>query len=134
MDRFSWRPGGRQPIDLKARWIVTVCGPPVLDAVLRVEDDRIVDVRQGNAGQNSLDLGNVAILPGLVNAHTHLELSGIPAPLGRPGIPFVEWIDLVIGHRRGDAYRPPDAVRQGLAQCARAGVAAVGDILQPGSE
>jgi len=121
-------------LSLKARWIFTGRGDPIRDGVVRVEDDRIVEVQRGRAGQSLRDLGNVAVLPGLINAHTHLELTGIAAPLGRPGIPFVQWIDLVVGRRRAEDYEAADAVRRGLDESSRAGVAAVGDIVQPSSE
>ena len=49
------------------------------------------------------DLGDVALLPGLVNAHTHLEFSYLKQPLGEPGMRLADWIRLVIAERgRGD--------------------------------
>jgi cytosine/adenosine deaminase-related metal-dependent hydrolase len=117
-------------LNLKARWVFPVSGEPIRDGVVRIEDDRIVAVEPGRAGQGVRDLGNVAILPGLVNAHTHLELSGIAEPLGWPGISIVEWIGLVVATRRSDGYDVAEAVRCGMSECARAGVAAVGDIVQ----
>lgn len=116
--------------NLKARWVLPVTSAPVRDGVVRIENDRILAVGQGRAGESIRDLGNVAILPGLVNAHTHLELSGIEAPLGRPGISIVDWIGLVLKARQSSCYDTRDAVRRGLDQCATAGVAAVGDIVQ----
>lgn len=117
-------------LSLKARWVLPVTAEPIRDGVVRFEDDRIVAVEQGRAGQGVQDLGNVAILPGLINAHTHLELSGINAPVGRPGISIVDWIGLVVGSRRSEIYDAVESVRQGMRECARVGVAAVGDIVQ----
>jgi aminodeoxyfutalosine deaminase len=117
-------------LSLKARWVLPISGKPIRDGIVRIEDDRIVTVEQGRAGQGVKDLGSVAILPGLINAHTHLELSGIDAPLGQPGISIVDWIGLVVGSRRSESHDAAESVRRGMSECARAGVAAVGDIVQ----
>jgi cytosine/adenosine deaminase-related metal-dependent hydrolase len=76
-------------------------------------------------------LGNVAILPGLVNAHTHLEFSDLPHPLGAPGIDFVKWVRLVIASRRRAAVEE-SPVAQGLRESRRLGTSALGEIAQPG--
>jgi cytosine/adenosine deaminase-related metal-dependent hydrolase len=75
------------------------------------------------------DLGDVALLPGLVNAHTHLEFSNLQQPLGTPRMAFPDWIRLVIGYRRAQTgVWQPLAVAQGLAESLAAGVALVGEI------
>jgi len=78
------------------------------------------------------DLGNVAILPGLVNAHTHLEFSDLPEPIGTPGMPFVDWIRLVIDHFRQGQQTSPQTIRRGLQESFRAGTTTLGEIAQPG--
>jgi len=115
---------------LTARWIIPVTSDPIPNGLLHIEDDRIVAVEQGRAGQGTRDLGNVAILPGLVNAHTHLELSAIKTPLGHPGISIVDWISQLVATRQTEEYAPTEAVRRGLQESAAAGVVAVGDIVQ----
>lgn len=117
-------------LSFKARWIFTARGEPIRDGVVHIEDDRIVGIEQGRGGEGVRDLGRVAVLPGLINAHTHLELTGIAAPLGRPGTAFVEWIELVVGQRWSEGYDAARAVRCGLDESAVAGVAAIGDIVQ----
>ncbi len=121
-------------LSLKAPWIFTARGEPIRDGVVHIEDDRIVGIEQGRGGEGVRDLGRVAVLPGLINAHSHLELTGIAAPLGRPGIPLVEWIELVVGQRRSEGYDAARAVRCGLDESAGAGIAAIGDIVQTPQE
>jgi cytosine/adenosine deaminase-related metal-dependent hydrolase len=76
-------------------------------------------------------LGNVAVLPGLVNAHTHLELSYLRDEVP-PASEFVAWIRRVMAARR-DRPNPASpeivaAVKAGVAECLACGTALVGDI------
>ena len=89
-----------EAITLKARYVFPATGEPIPDVTMTVSDWGIEAVGT-NPGVGELrDLGNVAILPGFVNAHTHLEFSDLAQPLGRPGMCFVDWIQEVIAYRR----------------------------------
>ena len=80
-----------------------------------------------------VDLGNAAILPGLVNAHTHLEFSDLPAPLGQAGMRFPDWIRAVVRYRRGRTQpQMQAAIRKGFDEACRAGTTALGEIATPG--
>lgn len=118
-------------IAYRARYVFPMDGPPFEGGAVVVEGDRIVAVGRGHAADEVRDLGNVAILPGLVNAHTHLEFSDVTDPLGAAGMPLPQWIRKVILFRRS-AQRAADAIERGLRESARAGTLAVGEIAQPG--
>ena len=87
-------------------------------------------VGQQVAADTVEDLGNVAILPGLVNAHTHLEFSNLTKPLGKPGIGFTDWIRCIIEYRRLTDKKDTTAVSKGLRECTRYGVTTIGEIAQ----
>ena len=87
------------PQCLRARWIFPVAGPPLGDAAVTISNGRIVAVGSPPGDVPLEDLGQVAILPGLINAHTHLEFSDLPAPIGTPGMGLVEWLGRVVRHR-----------------------------------
>ncbi|MGE3314442.1 MAG: amidohydrolase family protein [Planctomycetaceae bacterium] len=110
---------------LRARWILPVAGDPIENGTVEVEGERISAVHAAH-DPLAIDLGNVAIIPGLVNAHTHLEFSGLKEPL-EPPQPFTDWIRALIVHRqeRGDAT---EAIRAGLIESARCGTTTVGEI------
>jgi len=56
--------------ELSADWVLPVDGPPVADGLVRFEEGRIVAVERGRAPRH---LEGAAIIPGFVNAHSHLE-------------------------------------------------------------
>lgn len=88
----------------------------------------IVAVEPAGTRHIDLDLGNVAVLPGFVNAHTHLDLTGLRG-LAPPRLPLPDWLRLVIAHRRTRSPEQVEAdVRAGLAECVRTGTTLVGDI------
>jgi cytosine/adenosine deaminase-related metal-dependent hydrolase len=113
---------------LTARWLFPVAGPPLAEGVLLIDGDRIVGVEPRGARRADLDLGDCAVLPGLVNAHTHLDLTGMRG-LAPPSPDFTGWLRKVISHRR---QRTPKEIEQdihdGLAECVRTGTTLVGDV------
>src|SRR5438270_12350401 len=124
-------------IRYRAAWLVPIEGRPIQDGWVVVDDGRIV-ARAGNegtaAGSTNIidrDLGDVAILPGLVNAHTHLELSYLHDQVP-PASRFVTWIRAIMAARRerADPEAPEilDAVDRGIAESIACGTAIVGDI------
>jgi cytosine/adenosine deaminase-related metal-dependent hydrolase len=121
-----------EPWSLSARWVFPVAGPPLERGVVVVAGDRLAAVDPHGARRPDLDLGDAAVLPGLVNAHTHLDLSGFAAPIPFTG-EFTDWLRTVIGSRRS---RTPEEVQNdiqaGVAECLRGGVTLVGDIAGQG--
>jgi cytosine/adenosine deaminase-related metal-dependent hydrolase len=103
------------------------------DAWITTDRGRIVAATARYPGPvgREVDLGSVAVMPGLVNAHTHLELSYLRDEVP-PASQFVTWIRHVIAARRAH----PDAasteilaaVDCAIDEAVRSGTAVVGDI------
>lgn len=118
-----------------ARWLFPVSGPPLERGVLVVRNGRIDRVLPAGSLTADVDLGNAALLPGLVNAHTHLDLTGargrIP-PTDPDG--FCDWLQGVIAFRRERS--PEDTtldIEQGLRECLAAGTTLLGDVSAGGT-
>src|SRR3982751_6142262 len=85
---------------LRARFVVPMDGPPVENGAIAASDGRISavgserDVRARDAGP-VLDLGDVALLPGLVNAHCHLDYTCLRDRIEAPQDSFAEWIKAI---------------------------------------
>lgn len=108
-----------------ARLVVPVDAPPIQDGVIEVTRGRITGLFPG-PDATATDLGNVILVPGLVNAHTHLEFSTVATPLPATN-GMAEWIGHVIDARRQQSDTV-DSVRTGLDELVAAGTAAVGEI------
>jgi len=119
---------------LRARWLVRIDRPPIEGGMVTIGGGQIVAVGENTSGRPPRELGDVALLPGLVNAHTHLEFSLLEHPLGQPGMAFPDWIREVVAWLRagdsgqGTGYRRREAISKGITECRAAGVAVVGDI------
>lgn len=116
----------------RAAWVVPVAGPPLRDAWVAVAGDRIVAVgRDHDATTPEVDLGQVALMPGLVNAHTHLELSHLRGRIP-PASDFVTWVRGVMASRRPGASVDGDAIsagiQAGIDEAVACGTVLVGDI------
>ena len=118
---------------LTARWVFPVASRPLPGAVISVAGERIVAIEPHGTRTADLDLGDAAVLPGLVNAHTHLDLSGMRG-LAPPCLPLPDWLGQVIAHRRARSPEQARAdVRAGLAECIRTGTTLIGDVSGDGS-
>lgn len=75
-----------------------------------------------------LDLSDRLVMPGLVNAHTHLDLTHIGPLHHEPGDGFVRWVDHIRANRKSDDTEIEQAVRLGVELSLAGGSVAVGDI------
>jgi cytosine/adenosine deaminase-related metal-dependent hydrolase len=122
-------------IRYRARWVVPVSRPPIAEGVVAVEGDRIAFVgraedapRQGEL----VDLGDAVLTPGLVNAHTHLELTAMRGFL--EDLPFRDWIVTLTAAKREVLTREQllDAARLGVREGLRAGITTFADTCDSG--
>lgn len=117
---------------IRARIVLPISGPPIADGAILISGNRIAalgrwrDLSRGVAGPAD-DLGDVVLLPGLVNAHCHLDytdMSGQPAPKR-----FPDWIKGLMARKAAASYADyAQAWLRGAAMLVRSGVTTVGDI------
>jgi cytosine/adenosine deaminase-related metal-dependent hydrolase len=135
-------------LSLAARYVFPVEGAPIADGLVVIEGGRIASLGPRDGRDPDLDLGNVAIAPGFVNAHTHLELSPIEASadLGADqanGAALaarttgaedeLAWLRQVIAQRRlGSPEAQRDAVGRNLAESLTAGTTLLADTTTAG--
>ncbi|QOV92034.1 amidohydrolase family protein [Humisphaera borealis] len=121
---------------LRADWVAPMSDPVIANGAIAITSGIISDLgpAEGVVARFPLahrqDLGSAVLMPGLVNAHVHLELSDL-TPGERPAS-FVDWLLSVMSKGppptpEGEA-RVAAATRAGVAQCLRFGVTTVGDI------
>jgi len=96
--------------------------------VVHIRGRRILALEPHGYRQPRRDLGNVAILPGLVNAHTHLDLTPLSGE-GPPPTSFTDWLRAVVRQRR--TALPEQTLRNvftGLNQSTQCGTTLLGHI------
>lgn len=123
-----------RPQTYRARWVFPIDQPPIANGLVTIFAGRIVAVGARSDAGDIIDLGNVALLPAFVNAHTHLEFSLFDRPFGQPGESFAAWLKQVVTWRREQpAVQGQEqlALEQGLQECQAAGVVALGEITPP---
>jgi cytosine/adenosine deaminase-related metal-dependent hydrolase len=128
MDEANSVDSSPSPWTLTARWIFPVSSPPLAHGVITISGERIVSVESAKHKPADVDLGDAAIVPGFVNAHTHLDLSGLRGKC-LPCADFTAWLRQVIAHRRSTTPQQIEAdIRAGLAESLRHGTTLIGDI------
>jgi 5-methylthioadenosine/S-adenosylhomocysteine deaminase len=117
---------------LSARWVLPIEGPALEHGALLIgADGRIAAVGPERAVPRPADavaedFGDALLLPGLINTHTHLELTGLGD--GPPEPAFGTWIRRVREIKAARAHEAfLAAARRGLADCWAAGVTTVAD-------
>jgi aminodeoxyfutalosine deaminase len=125
----------RDTLTLQSRYVFPVEGPPIENGVVTLQQGRIGWVGSSKDRAGDLDLGNVAIVPGFVNAHTHLELKcldGHRQP-SRTSEDQVAWLRRVVDQRRSSAERSlKESVGRNLKACIEAGTTLLADTATAG--
>ncbi len=144
--RESWEGRARRPTRradmrarrLAARWLIPVEGAPIERAALLIgADGRIEAVGPDSrvprpAGCAAEDFGEAVILPGLINTHTHLELTGFADQIQERD--FAAWIKQLRELKTTrSAAEYVEAARRGLQACYAAGVTTIADTGDSGS-
>lgn len=113
-----------------ADWILPMGEPPIAHGFVAIDRGRIVGVGREHPS-SAVNLGRVAVLPALVNAHTHLELSYLHGRVP-PGGAFTEWVRTLMALRR--EYPDPQAeeilaaARAAIGAARRSGTGLIGDV------
>ncbi len=116
-----------------ARWVVPIAGPPIGQGGVLVADGRVVEV--GSAADlrsraTSVSTYDGVLMPGLVNAHAHLQYGPSFADLASGGMPFPDWLGQMMQRRMmvsDDGWRAE--VAHSWEQAHAAGTVAVADIV-----
>jgi aminodeoxyfutalosine deaminase len=113
-----------------ADWILPIAAQPIRNGFVTLEGGRITAVGD-RMPADVASLGNVAILPALVNAHTHLELSYLHGRVP-PSTSFNDWVMALMALRRDhpDPTAPAiiEAARHAIARARASGTGLFGDV------
>src|SRR3989338_1717042 len=122
---------------IKADWVLPVTSPPIKDGVIIIEGKKIKAVGSGKElskfpCDETIDCSGKIVLPGFVNAHSHLELTGFRGKI-RKGLSFPDWAREVVSIRRDITEdKIAAAIKDGLDELISSGVTTVGDFSQTG--
>ena len=110
-----------------AKVVVTMDGLPIENGAVAISGDRIVDVGKfsgvlkAHAGEEVVDLGEQAVLPGLINAHCHLDYTCVRGKIPRQKS-FTDWIRAINAEKAklsADDY--VRSINEGFAEAKRFG-------------
>ena len=119
---------------IRARVVVTMDGPPIEDGAVAVSDDRITEVGKfseisaRHSAQEIVDLGEQVLLPGLFNAHCHLDYTCLRGKIPRQKS-FTDWIRAINAEKA--KLSPDDYVRsidEGFAEAKRFGTTTIANL------
>ncbi|MGZ5005674.1 MAG: amidohydrolase family protein, partial [Chthoniobacterales bacterium] len=118
---------------IRARSVVTMDGAPIANGAVVVNGNKIATVdewetvRRENSG-DVIDLGECALLPGLINAHCHLDYTGLRGKIPRRPS-FTDWIRAINTEK---AKLTPDdyvrAINEGFAEALLFGTTSIANL------
>ena len=119
---------------IRARVVVTMDGPPIENGAVAISGDRIDDVGKFSeiskrySGEEVVDLGEQALLPGLINAHCHLDYTCLRGKIPRQKS-FTDWIRAINAEK---AKLSPDdyiaSINEGFAEAKRFGTTTIANL------
>jgi cytosine/adenosine deaminase-related metal-dependent hydrolase len=117
-----------------ARWVLPIISPAINDGAVVVDDSTIsavgsrADIHAAFPDASHEDFGKAAILPGLINAHSHLELTAMRGFLEREEHDFFAWLrKLTIARLKMTDEDLFVSAACGSFEAARAGITCLGD-------
>src|SRR6202040_2180041 len=121
----------RSRMIIRARVIITMDGPPIENGAVPISGNRVIDVgkfAEISARQPSreiVDLGERALLPGLINAHCHLDYTCLRGRI-RPQKSFADWIRAINSAKANLSSEDYIAsITEGFAEAARFGTTTI---------
>ncbi len=123
---------------LFARYIIPVSSPHIENGAVLVRDDKIIDIGDANTlrakypEEDFRDFGIAALMPGLVDTHTHLEYSALRGLLY--DIPYVAWKLQMSKKVQRFTYKDwMDSAQLGALEAVRSGITTIADITSTGA-
>lgn len=115
---------------LRARFVLPISQPPIEDGAVQIHQGRIVAVGEWKdlRCDDAEDLGEQVLLPGLINAHCHLDYSGMRNAILQPSS-FSQWVRRLNELKRivtDDEYL--DAIAFGFSELQKWGTTSVYNI------
>jgi aminodeoxyfutalosine deaminase len=119
---------------IRARVIVTMDGPPIENGAVAVSGNRIIDVGKfpeisaRHSGQQLIDLGEQVMLPGLINAHCHLDYTCLRGQIP-PKKSFADWIRAINAEKaKLSAQDYLASITEGFAETKRFGTTTIANL------
>ena len=131
------KPTKRNIKKINADWVLPITSPPIKDGIVLTDGKAIKAVGSGKElskfpYDEIIDCSGKIILPGFVNAHSHLELTGFRGKI-KKGLPFTDWARKVVSIRKDITENEIAlAIKDGLDELISSGVTTVGDFSQTG--
>src|SRR5437016_12066821 len=126
--------GSQRRMIVRARVVVTMDGPPIENGAVAVSGNRIIDVGKFpeiSARQSGLllvDLGEQALLPGLINAHCHLDYTCLRGKIP-PRKSFADWIRAINAEKaRVSEQDYLASIAEGFAEAKRFGTTTIANL------
>jgi cytosine/adenosine deaminase-related metal-dependent hydrolase len=121
------------PLLLRARVVLPVSQPPIREGAVLVSGNRVVEVGRwrdlsAHRRPRTVDLGEAVLMPGLVNAHCHLDYTDMAGQFLSPK-KFADWLKLITEAKAGWGYSDyAQSWLNGARMLVRTGTTSVADI------
>src|SRR2546427_13048442 len=119
---------------VRARTVLTMDGAPIENGAVAISENQIIDVGKfpevsaQYSGQRIIDLGEQALLPGLINAHCHLDYTCLRGKIPRQKS-FTDWIRAI--NTEKSRLSPEDyivSINEGFAEAKRFGTTTIANL------
>ena len=118
---------------IRSRFVVQMVGEAIENGAVAIEQDKIVAVGRleevkAHYGGKILDLGEQILLPGLINAHCHLDYTMLRGKIPPPSS-FTDWIRAINAEKAGlTANDYVASIKEGFAETRSLGTTTIANL------